>query len=229
MNDMSDLLGGYYTVPDAARLLEVAPQKVRGWLAGYPRTKADPLLENEVGWAEKRFALSFTNLMEVRFVAAFSGIGVQTRAIREMLTEAKELLKHPHPFATNAIFKTDGKRIFVEAAEATEDRVLYDLQAKNWAMHEIIVQSLIDGVEYDPQGDAKAWHPRRYEAPNVIVRAAQAFGQPIMDESGVPTRILFDAFLAEGETEESVSRWYGVNPETVKEAVRFETLLKRAL
>jgi uncharacterized protein (DUF433 family) len=228
MLDTTLLQTGIYTVPDVARLVDAPPQRVRGWVAGYPRTKAGPLLDNDLGWAGDQFAMSFTNLMEVRFIAKFSAFGVRVQAIRAMLAEAKELLRHPHPFATAAIFKTDGRKIFAEVADATGDSVLYDLKAKNWAMHGIVAQSLMKDVEYDPGGDPLAWRPRKDETPKVVIRPEVAFGRPTLEGTGIPTRVLFDAFFAEGETEESVARWYGVKRHEVRQAVKFETLLKRA-
>lgn len=228
MSNRQLLRQGIFTVPEAARLLEASPAKVRGWVAGYPHTKAPPILENELGFADNRLAMSFTNLMEVRFINTFSRFGVKVVAIRDMLEEAKRLLDHPHPFATNAIFRTDGKKIFAASAERTDDKALYDLKAKNWAMHDVIAQSLIEGVEFDPSGNAAGWRPRRHVAPNVVIRPAWSFGKPVLKDVQIPTRTIFDSFCAEGETEESVAYWFQISSDEVREAVRFETLLKQA-
>lgn len=221
---MSDKLieQGIYTIPEAARLVEAPMAKVRGWIAGY---KAPPILSNEIQVVERRIAMSFTNLMEVRFIHTFSNLGVKVGSIRAMLEEAKQVLKHPHPFATNTVFKTDGKNIFASIAKQTDDKALYDLKRKNWAFHEIIAQSLMKGVEFDPHGDAVAFWPRKHEAPNVVVRPSWSFGKPVLEDVGIPTRTLYEAFQAEDETEESVARWFQIPRNLVHEAVRFETLL----
>lgn len=220
------LTSGLYTVSDAVRLLrayQVNSQKIRGWVAGYPRTHAEPIIDNEVGFVEGRLAMGFTGLMEVRFIAYFTGQGVKTASIRHMAAEAKRMLKHEHPFATNAIFATDGKKIFAKSAEETGDPKMYDLKDKNWAFYEIIARSLLRGVEFDPSGTARTWYPNKDIVPNIILDPRVAFGQPVIDESGVPTEALFDAFKAEGETYETVSHWYDVPVEHVQQAVQFET------
>ena len=97
-----------------------------------------------------------------------------------------------------------------------------------WAFHEIIVQSLLDGVRFDPQGTAKRWHPRPSTAPKIVLDPMIAFGQPALEDNGVPTQALYNAFRAEGETYESVAVWYDVPTEQVQEAVRFEVDLARA-
>lgn len=227
--DGSQLLtSGLYTVSDAVRFVGVSSQKVRGWVAGYPRTQAPAILENEVGFYDGRLAMGFLTLMEVRFVAYFANNGVQVQSLRLMADEAKELLKHDHPFATNTIFTTDGRKIFAHIAEATGDRRMYDLQAKNWAFHDIIAQSLLEGVTFNPGGTAKRWHPSPSTAPNIVLDPIIAFGQPTLKDSGVPTQALYNAFRAEDETYESVAAWYDVPTEQVQEAIRFEVDLARA-
>lgn len=219
---------GVYTAPEAARLLRAPYQKVRGWLAGYPNTQSGPLLDNELKDYEDGLFISFTNLMEARFVAFFSSHGVHVRTLRAIAEEAKTFLDTPHPFATNAIFRTDGKDVFIEAASKTDDKHLYNLKKKNWMFHDIIEQSLLKGVEFDPSGKALNWIPRMDIAPNVIVNPNMAFGQPVLKGIGVPTSALFDALNVEGETYESVAGWYDVPIEAVKEAALFEMDLARA-
>ena len=224
------LTAGLYTVSDAVRLLrayQVNNQKVRGWVSGYVRTQADPIVDNEVGFFGGKLAMGFLNLMEVRFIAYFAAYGVKVASIRYMAAEAKDMLQHEHPFATDAIFATDGKKIFAKSAEATGDRRMYDLKDKNWAFYEMIAASLKKGVEFDPSGAAKTWHLADQVAPDVALNPLVAFGQPTLDESGVPTEALFDAFNVEGETYESIAYWYDVPVEHVKQAVRFETEFAR--
>lgn len=230
--DGSNLLtAGLYTVADAVRLLrgyDTSKQKVRGWVAGYPQTAANPVIHNEVGFVSGRLAMGFVSLMEVRFVAYFARQGIRVSSIRHMAVEARQLLQHEHPFATKAIFATDGKKIFARSAEETRDRRMYDLSAKNWAFYDIMADSLRKGVEFDPSGTANTWRPAEEIAPNVILDPRLAFGQPVLDESGVPTQALFDAFNAESETYESVAFWYEIPVEHVRQAVRFETEYSRA-
>ncbi|HKD47230.1 MAG TPA: DUF433 domain-containing protein [Rhizomicrobium sp.] len=218
---------GLYTVGDAARLLKVSPARVRGWIAGYPRTKSDPILRNDVGWLDGSLAFSFANLMEIRFIEHFTALKVRTATIREMAREAERVLRHPHPFATKTVFQTDGKKIFAEIAESTGDQKLYDLRDKNWAMLQIIEQSLHREVTYDPSGDAAIWTPRP-AIPSVVVHPRMSFGQPILKKEGIPTRALFEAFQAEGDDADSVAKWFQITPDQVREAVEFEINLAMA-
>lgn len=219
---------GIYTVPEAARLLSIPQRKLRGWVSGYSPARLDPLIQNEIGKLDNALALSFVNLMEARLIHAFAQQGVSVKSIRCMAEEARRFLDHPHPFATDILFRTDGKKIFIVVAEKTGDKRLYDLKSKNWAFYDILSDQLKEGVVYDTNGNAEAWQPRKKIAPNVVIHPKIAFGQPILRESGVPTRALLDAFSAEGETYESVSAWYDVPVDQVKEAIRFEMELDMA-
>src|SRR5262249_7032503 len=162
-----------------------------------------------------------------RFVEFFAHKGVQVASMRAMATEAQRLLEHPHPFATNTIFKTDGKKIFAAITDSIEDPKLYDLKAKNWAMLPIIEQSLHRDTEYDLKGDAILWRPRINVSPSVVIHPSHAFGKPVLEESGIPTRALSDAFDAEGDVD-TVAEWFEIAPKYVVEAIEFEQRLAMA-
>lgn len=217
---------GIFTVADAAVLVNASERQVRGWITGYPG-RVGPLIENELGWIENRLAFSFRNLMELRFAATFVKAGVKLHRIRKIMSEVRASLQHPHPFATNIVFKTDGKKIVAEIAKKNGVTVAYDLETKNYELHPVILASLADDVKYDPKGDAVAWRPRSDLAPNVIVDPRISFGRPSMRSSGIPTRTLAQAAKAE-KSLSAVAAWYEVPESQVREAVKFESQLRRA-
>ncbi len=217
---------GIYTVADGARLVGMPKQRVRGWIAGYPRTQAPPILDNDLGWFRDRVAFSFVNLMEIRFLAYFADQGVRVNSIRVMAEEAKRVLRHPHPFATEIVFKTDGKKIYASTIEKTGDEKLYNLYDRNYEFKPIVAQSLKQGVIYDPRGLVKAWYPRPETAPNVIMHPRLSFGKPTLKDSGVPTETL--AHAAALDRPSVVAKWFEIPEKRVLEAVRFERELKNA-
>lgn len=225
---MELLRSGIYTVSEASRLLRARPERIRGWIAGYPRTNAPPLIKNEIGWLRHTLSFAFVNLMEMRFIQHFSGYGVKVGTIRRLAGEAERILRHSHPFATSTVFKTDGKKIFADIAAETNDRKLYDLAARNWAMADVIAQSLFAGAIYDPSGDISGWHPRHETAPDVVMLPHVSFGQPVIVGHWIPTRTLAEAFHAEGKDCEAVAKWYEIPVALVNQAVRFETELALA-
>jgi uncharacterized protein (DUF433 family) len=217
---------GIYSVSDAARLVGVPAQKVRAWIEGWPRTAVPPVIQNDLGWVDGRLAFSFANLMELRFVAFFSGADVSMREIRAVMNEVRAAIHRPHPFATNIVFKTDGAKIVADIVRRNGISDLYDLRSKNYEMRIVIYRSLKDGVSYDPKGDAQAWFPRRMLAPNVIVHPKLAFGRPVLRGSGVPTEAIADALQAEGNVE-TVAALFEITTKRVQEAVAFEADLRK--
>src|SRR5438876_7282782 len=74
----SDLLNrGLYTVPESARLTRVSVGKVRRWLKGYDFKSGERLRHSDAVWQgelaplNNKLALSFRDLLELRFVDAF--------------------------------------------------------------------------------------------------------------------------------------------------------------
>src|SRR5688572_22162484 len=126
----ASLATGIYSIPRAAALISVHPLRLRAWVTGKGSTA--PLIKPELPRVEHRIALSFVNLIEANFIAVFSRVGVSVRSIRVMAEEAADVLHSDHPFAMEAIFRTDRRRIFIESAKRSNDARLYDLKSHNW-------------------------------------------------------------------------------------------------
>jgi uncharacterized protein (DUF433 family)/DNA-binding transcriptional MerR regulator len=218
---------GIYTIREAADLIGVSTQKARAWVEGWPRVGKPAVIHNDLGWVDDRLALSFANLMELRFVAFFTSAGVRLSEIRAIMDEARDVIQRPHPFATDLVFKTDGAKVVAEIASRNGISNIYDLRSKNFEMVPVVYKSLKDGVVYDPQGDARAWFPRRGLAPNVIVDARLAFGRPIIKNRGIPTEAIADAAKAEGSVE-AAAELFEIPRKWAQQAVDFEAHLRQA-
>lgn len=217
---------GIYTIPEIAELVDAPQAAVRVWVGGHTG-KQDPVIDNQLGRVDGKVAVSFTNLMELRFVATFVKAGVGLREIRNIMKDVRDTLEHPHPFATKTVFKTDGKKVVAEIARKNGVENIYDLRTKNYEMRVVVLRSLMDDVIYDPQGEAVSWRPRPKLAPNVIVHPHFAFGRPILKDSRIPTNTIAGAVKAEGSAR-IVSEIYEVPERQVREAVGFERNLRQA-
>jgi hypothetical protein len=220
------LSSGIYTVPEAARLVEAEQNETRVWVEGRKGAQ-DPMIENQVGRIGNKVAVSFTNLMELRFISIFIDAGVRLSAIRSIMSEARNTLEHPHPFATNTVFRTDGRRVVAEIVRENGLTSIYDLKLKQYEMPMIVRDFLLRDVVFDPKGDAIFWKPRPTIAPNIIVHPAYSFGKPILLESFVPTETIAKAFSVE-EDAELVAEMFEIPEAHVVEAVRFDEALRRA-
>ena len=223
----SSLLGcGLYTIPEAAKLVGVSQRALRTGVEG--RTgQQKPVVQTDVPRIGRTAAVSFTNLMELRFIARFREANVPLREIRSIMEEARETLRHPHPFATQIVFRTDGRKILAEIARNNGIKDLFDLRTRNFEMPEVVMDSLREDVVFDPQGEAVSWKPRPRIAPNVIVHPRRSFGRPVMKTSLIPTEALAIAVEAEGSVQ-AAAEIYDISEAQVREAVKFERDLSRA-
>lgn len=217
---------GIYTIPEVAELVDAPQADVRIWVEGRKGLQ-DPVIQNQLGRVGGKTAVSFANLMELRFVARFANAGVRLNEIRKIMNEVRELIRHPHPFATNTVFKTDGRKIVAEIARKHGLNLVYDLHSKNYEMQSVILKSLKENVVFNLKGEAVEWTPRPDIAPNVIVHPRIAFGHPVLRRSRIPTETIAKAVKVEGSAG-FVANIFDISERHVREAVKFEEHLAKA-
>jgi DNA-binding transcriptional MerR regulator len=219
---------GLYTFHEAARLTKIPVRDLRRWLDGYPyRDKSGTQINVSPIWETKLAkgslgGIGFQDLLEVRFVHAFRKHGVSLQAIRLASQRARELFKTNYPF-TSRQFRTDGRTIFASAMEEAGETELLDLVKQQYAFRKIIEPSLYAGIEFDQEQAATRWYPLpRSKA--VVLDPTVAFGKPIVTDGAVRTSILYDAVVAEHDTN-FVAKLYEVPITAVNAAVNFEESL----
>jgi len=222
--DKPDLLeSGIYTFADAAKLLRTRTPTIRTWVNGHGAHQ-EPLIDNELGRVGHSYVISFTNLMELRFVALFAEADIPLRTIRAIMNEARDVLQHPHPFATSTVFGTDGKRILAIIQRQTGERDVLDLKSRNYEIPAFTV--LKPGVVFNSKGEASAWYPRPDTAPNVVMHPHYSFGRPILKTSQIPTAAIAASAKVDGP--KVTAAIFDVPLKQVREAVDFQERLRRA-
>ncbi|UXS40860.1 hypothetical protein FY150_00465 [Agrobacterium tumefaciens] len=213
--------------------MRTTPLNVNRWLRGYTYKRSGearqipPLWTTQHVSVEDHLEIGFRDLIELRFVKAFIDAGVGLLAIRNCLEYARECAKDDRPFSTRR-FQTDGRTIFLESIERVGNQIdepkLLDLKKKQYAFKQVIERTFKD---LDIEDDAVArWRPFHGKK-SIIIDPGRSFGQPIASEYGVPTVALADAVEAEGSVED-VARIFDVPVSVIRDAVQFETDLKRA-
>ncbi len=216
---------GIYTIAEAARLIRVPPRRIRRWVLGYEylrggkQVRSPEVVSLDYDQIEESVALSFRDMIELRFVDAFRRRGVSWHAIRLASRRATELLATDHPFSTRA-FRTDGKTILTELVAEERDPDLLDLVKNQYALRRILSRYLYQGIEFSPEDRAERWWPLGRKR-RVVVDPRRKFGKPITSEEGVPTQVLYRAVLAEG-SEVAVASWFEIDRRSVADAVAFE-------
>lgn len=229
------LAQGFYTVAEASRLIRVGtPQRIYGWLRGYPRRDVGPLLNRDFEPFPGYEELSFLDLIEIRFVEHFREHGVKVQSLREAAKALRQEYETDHPFALDRVHLVADKsdvfveEIFKDAAKKAEDKKLRSLLTKNYVMYETIKQGLIPGVEFDPKDHlARKWTVLPGTFPEIRIDPRIAYGRP-SGPSGIPTTTLYNAWKAENRNAEVVSYWYEIPTREVDDAVLFEEFLNNS-
>ena len=226
------LARGFYTVPEAARLIRVgSARRIFGWLRGYPGRDIGPLLSRDYQPIGDNEELSFLDLMEVRFVEHFRERGVKLKALRLAAERMRRDYKTAHPFALKDVLlvadKADVyvKEVLRESAEAAGDIRLRSLVTNNYVMYEAIKRALLPGVEFDPTTQlASEWKPIPDRFPSILIDPRKAYGKPVLP-MGIPTGVLVDAWRAENENADAVAYWFQISVSDVAQAIAFEQAL----
>jgi uncharacterized protein (DUF433 family) len=215
------LLGGFYTVAEAARLLRIGDKKrIYRWLGD----DDEPVIRRDYDPVDGRQELSFWDLFEVRFVEAFRAQGLSLQFLRKVAAKARTDFRTQHPFAlASSKYLTDRRRIFLKTAEEIGERT-HDVLSGQYEMYVAIENFLANGVEFNPDTLlAEEWPPYA-ECPNVIINPRYAFGHPVIGEKHIPTAALYKLWRAEKDNAR-VAGWYGVTIGEVEQAIDFELRL----
>jgi uncharacterized protein (DUF433 family) len=214
---------GIYTPFEASQLTGVSVWCIRRWLRGY-RFKvkegthhSPPVWKSDIDPIENTSALSFHDMLEVRFVSAFLAKGVSWPNIRKAHERAAQLFEESHPFSKNR-FQTDGHGIFVELYENTGDSKVLELAHSQQVFAEF-VKPFFKDLEFSKDDQLLTWWPLGKDR-LIVLDPRRSFGQPIVSKHGVPARALSAA--AKKSNVKEVARWYEVSEQEVKDAVEFE-------
>jgi uncharacterized protein (DUF433 family) len=208
-------------------------RSIRRWILGYSYhhgesvTHQPPVISREITAAESEaLAISFRDLLEIRFVHAFRESGVSWNMIRRATDKARDLFDTDHPFTTKA-FHTDGRRIFADLqSKGARERKLVDLVSDQYAFRNVMLPSFRAQIELSERGAAERWWPMGRKK-LVVLDPARRFGEPIVAEGGVPTVVLAKAAAAM-HSEQAVAKWYEVSRAAVRQAMAFEQQLAAA-
>jgi uncharacterized protein (DUF433 family) len=226
MNANCDLVGiGLYTIGDAARLAEVTPARIRGWVQGYAQGHDKPrrpaVIDHRLPDLEGKAALSFRELIEVRFVRHFLRAGVSWSILRRAAREAGQDLLGQN--AAQLRFSTDGVTVFADALAKGGDRRARDLVANQYVLLIILEQSIRNEFDLDADNLIRSWTPR-VETPLVTIDPRRSFGRPII-APGVPTSTIVGALAAERGDTTRVAALFDTTEAAVRQAGAFELTL----
>ncbi len=222
-----ELVGiGIYSIPEAARLVQISTSRVRRWMKGYSFPvrhgihHSDPVITPQIKPLDGTDAVGFHDLLEIRFVNEALQRGLKWPIIRLAHHHASQLLKTDHPFCSRHL-ETDGADLFARLGQG--DRASIVALSGAQGVFNSIIGPYLENITF---GDdlAEAWWPLG-KAHRILIDPTRCFGKPIVTPEGVPTTVLADSFRVE-QSFERVAQWYEVPERSVREAVEYERGLK---
>jgi uncharacterized protein (DUF433 family) len=223
LNDLLQI--GIYSIPEAVRLTGLGESRVRRWLSGYSykasgeRHSRPPVWSGQLAPIKGRRAVSFRDLIEMRFVDAFLRAGVTWKTIRDVQLLARRQFNFDHPFSTNR-FRNDGSHIVMTALRDDRQTSLFDISSRQQVFLEAAAP-FREELEMNEHDQVCRWWPmgrQRY----VVLDPTRQWGRPIAARSSVPTALLAKAFSF-GQNIEQITAWYEVSTEEVRDAITFES------
>ncbi len=218
------LESGVYTIPGASRLTGISESRIRRWLQGYSYRKdgkrhdVPPVWEGSLPECAGRLAVSFRDLVEMRFLDAFLDLGVSWQKIRHAQAQAREQFGLTHPFCTNR-FRSDGGHLVLEMMESTGRANVVDLESQQQLFAETTAP-LREELEFDDGEGVVRWWPLG-RSRRVVLDPLRSFGRPVTADEGIPTSVLQAAAL-QGYDHTEIAGWYETSVEAVLDACRFE-------
>jgi uncharacterized protein (DUF433 family) len=228
---------GLYTPKDAAALLHEQPETVRRWAFGYRRNRAagvavhPPLIQTDLPELEGQRALTFVELIELLYIRAFQRAGVSWRLIKEAANVAARMFSTDHPFALRQLY-VDPHSVYGAVKEPDGSESLVQLVGHGQHAMTQLVKPFLEQIDFGSDNVARRWWPLGRHG-GVVIDPEFSFGAPRVEEVGIRTRTLAQAYDAEhtayGEkTVQHVAWMYEIGPQHVETALTFERWLAAA-
>lgn len=225
---------GLYTPNEAAALLHEQLRTVRRWAFGYRRNRASgtilhqPLIKTDLPIVDGERALTFVEVIELLYIRAFERAGASWAIIKEAARVAAKLYSSDHPFALRQLYIDPGS-LYGAALEADGSESLIQLAGHGQHAFPELVKPYLEQLSFGLNDVADRWWPMG-RIGGVVIDPRFSFGAPIVEEVGIRTRVLSDAYQAEAPTHrdrtlEHVAWMYEIHPRHVQTALMFRRWL----
>ncbi|MDI6749625.1 MAG: DUF433 domain-containing protein [Pseudomonadota bacterium] len=215
-----------YSIAEAASYLDMPAATLRSWVLGrsYQTSTGSRFFQPLIDLADKKKrCLSFYNLIEAFTLNAMRRTDhhISMPNIRKALDYVRRRLKEKRPLLTER-FLTDGVDLFLDKygqlVAVSKDGQL--------AMRAIMMDSLRH-VRRDSQGMPNKLYlftaPAAKPAAEIAIDPRIAFGNPVLDGTGISTAILAQRYKA-GDSIDELAEDFGLSRDAVEQAIRYEVV-----
>jgi uncharacterized protein (DUF433 family) len=209
---------GVYSLPEAARLTGLKPQRAREWFHGRPtKHSSKPVFLGDYQSVGGDHAISFHDLIELFVAGQLRDRGVSLQSLRKVHKQLQADLTTRHPFCRREILTKDGQ-VFTVGLNEPGRREMIEVLTCQRAFLDVLLPFL-QKIDYD---DATEMAKRWCIANLVVIDPTICLGKPIIDGIGITTAVLAASYEANDQDAELVADWYKVHSTHVIAAVDFE-------
>jgi uncharacterized protein (DUF433 family) len=220
------LSSGVYTIPDAAKLLQINQQLLRRWLTGYPVDSAlaqdrhfpgPGALKNRGFGRDRHFG--FLTLIEIFTAYHLRRRGFSMHQLRLFRIELAHRFETEFPFALRGLL-TSGHKLLKEMGESA----LLELGTGGQTAFEKVLHPFCEKIDFDGTSNLAARFFPKGRDSSIVVDPRHAFGQPVIVGTNLTTAAL--AFrLRGGESESDLANDFDLTEQQVREVRDFELAL----
>lgn len=213
-----------YSMGEAARLLGVTTQRLRGWVDGYNRgrTEYGPVIRPERTGNE---AVTWGEFVEAGYLREYRVRGVSLQRMRRVVQALRGRFDLPYPLAHSRLVLFGHDVVLEVEEEVGLGRELSMLRAHDGQL--VLApkaRDFFEKVEFAPAahglgGEALRMFPDKAVAPAVVIDPLRQFGSPVVRNTR--TENLYELFRA-GDSVASIARGYRLPVGAVEDAIRYE-------
>lgn len=215
-----------YTVPEAARYLDVPTGTFRRWVDGYEFTPSHrsvpttgrPIIHSASSqpWTPR---LAFAGLVEGLVISALRHAGLSLQGLRRITKTLQTDFGDEWALASHRLTLSGGhgqsgpEVLWNYATEHGDDEVLVALDSKQRVFTDV-VRDYLERIMYVDEYAARIYLPITRER-LLVVDPYRNFGQPMFESNATPVDPVLDRIEA-GEPVASVARDYGLDVDEVR-------------
>lgn len=216
---------GVYTIAEVSRLTDLHASRVRSWFKQRSdRSGYGPVFESDYPSINGDYAVSFYDLIDVLVAGAFRDqFNVPMQVVRRAHRVLQRQLHTEHPFCHSELH-TDGKRIFLCAANQVHEEILSEVISRQQFF--LYIKEKLQHIDYNEVTRlAQRWRV----ADGIVIDPLVSMGKPTIENSGVTSYVIANQYAANANNAGLVADLYGISQKDVANAVNFEKWLRRRL